>query len=120
MSFPTTWRDYNTQRARRYRLVPRLIACARPFTTDHSQLAYQIREGLERSRQLQAFGLTLLSEQFDQEKKLSKEIRAFLIRCHSHHALIAKNNFQELQHELLDAEAHLNTLASLITGRLRV
>jgi hypothetical protein len=78
-----------------------------------------LTESLERARQLKAFGFTLIGQQFDAEKQLSKDIRALLIQCHHYHAMILKDVFREHEHDLLDAEAHLHVLQQLVIGTKR-
>ncbi len=116
MSFSTVWQDYNTQRLRRYGMVPKLIAIARPFVTTKEKELHALMETLERARKLQEFGFALLGEQFEEEKKLGKEIRTFLICCHHHHALLLKTAYMDFENDLLDAEAHMHALAGLVVG----
>lgn len=116
MSFSNVWRDYNIQRERRFRYLPKLITVSRGYLKTHGREIYAITEQLERARQLKDLGLTLLGEQFEAEKKLSKEIRAFIVLCKHHPALLAKNTYMDLEHELLDADAHLHALHALLIG----
>lgn len=119
MSFSTVWRDYNTQRQRRYQLIPQLTHLARGYVRDQEKQLFTLTETLERARKLQEFGFALVGEQFDEEKKLSKEIRSFLIHCHYHHALLLKDVYRDMEHDLLDAEAHMHALQGLIVGEHR-
>ncbi len=119
MSFknpPNVWRDYNTQRERRYHYLPKLISVSRGYLKNNQREIFAITETVERCRQLKALGLALLGEQFDAEKKLTKEIRSFIILCKHHPALLAKNAYMDLEHELLDADAHMHALQALIIG----
>lgn len=117
MSFSHVWRDYNTQRERRYRDIPKILKLSRAYVSDHQDEMYEIVELLERAKQLKALGLALLGEQFEAEKKLSKAVRGFIAHCHHHHALLIKNAYMDLEHELLDADAHLHALHSLLIGK---
>lgn len=118
MSFSTAWRDYNTQRGRRYRDVPKLITLGRGFVSEE-KACHTLTETTERCRQLKEFGFALIGEQFQAERELGAAVRAFLVRCHHHHALTMQTTFTDLEHELLDAEAHLHALHSIIVGHAR-
>lgn len=122
MSFKTTsnvWRDYNIQRDRRFRYLPKLIDVSRGYLKNNEREIFAITESAERCKQLKDLGLALLGEQFDAEKKLTKEIRSFIVLCRHHHALLAKNAYMDLEHELLDADAHMHALHSLLIGSSR-
>ncbi len=116
MSFSTVWRDYNTQRDRRYGVIPKLLALCGGYLKDKQKELLAITETLERASKLKEFGFALVGEQFESEKQLSKEIRALLVHCHYHHALLAKNAYTDIEHDLLDADAHMHALQSLIVG----
>ncbi|OGH62047.1 MAG: hypothetical protein A2848_01785 [Candidatus Magasanikbacteria bacterium RIFCSPHIGHO2_01_FULL_50_8] len=116
MSFSNVWRDYNTQRHRRYRDIPKLIALSRGYLKEEQPAIYSLIEATERAEKLKELGLALLGEQFEAEKILSKHIRTTLVLCHHHHALLAKNAYMDLEHELRDADAHLHALHSLLIG----
>ena len=122
MPFSNAWRDYNIQRQRRYTQIPKLIAVARGYLKTHEHELYKLVESTERARQLKNLGLALLGDQFEEEKKLSKEIRTVIVFCKHHPALLLKNAYMEIEHELLDADAHLHALHTLIIGshKLRV
>lgn len=120
MSFSHVWRDYNTQRERRYREIPKLVKLARAYVDDHRDDMYELVELAERAKQLKALGLTLLGEQFEAEKQLSKATRKFIVHCHHHHALLLKNSYMDVEHELLDADAHLHALHSLLIGKRKM
>ena len=119
MSFSAVWRDYNTQRDRRYHVCPKLIKLAWGYLPNYRKEMLLITESLERARQLKTFGFTLVGQQFDAEKQLSKDIRALMVHCHHHHALILKDAFREQEHDLLDAEAHMHVLQQLVVGTTR-
>lgn len=116
MSFSNVWRDYNIQRERRYRDIPKLLKLSRGYLKQNEREVYALVTTMERAQQLKDLGLALLGEQFEAEKKLSKEIRAVIVHCRHHHALIAKNTYMDLEHELLDADAHLHAHHSLLIG----
>ncbi|MCX6780604.1 MAG: LemA family protein [Candidatus Magasanikbacteria bacterium] len=116
MPVSNVWRDYNIQRIRRYTSIPKLITVARSYLKNYSSELYALISTLERAQQLQELGLALLGEQFEAEKKLSHEVRSLIVACHHHHALIAKTNFMDLEHDLLDADAHLHALNGLLIG----
>jgi hypothetical protein len=113
---PNVWNDYNTQRDRRYRYIPKLIAVSQSYLKNHSREIYRITETIERSKQLGRMGFALLGEQFETEKKLSHEIRGIIALCKHHHALLLKNSYMDVEHELLDADAHMHALTALLIG----
>ncbi len=119
MPFSAVWRDYNIQRERRYKVAPKLMHLAWGYLAEYQKEMLQLTEDLERAHQLKEFGFTLVGEQFEAEKKLSKDLRQLLIKCHHHHALILKDVFREHEHDLLDAEAHLHVLQGLVIGTKR-
>ncbi len=120
MSFTTNhsnvWRDYNIQRQRRHDYIPKLIAVAQPYLRNHEREMYAITETAERSKQFKKMGVALLGEQFETEKKLSREIRGIIALCKHHHALLLKNTYMDIEHELLDADAHIHGLSSILIG----
>lgn len=116
MSFSNVWRDYNIQRERRYRDIPKLLKLSRGYLKHNERELYTLISTMERAEQLKDLGLALLGEQFEAEKLLSKEIRALIVHCRHHHALIAKNAYMDLEHELLDADAHLHAHHALLIG----
>lgn len=119
MSFKSSsnvWRDYNIQRQRRYRFIPKLITVSRGYLKNNQREIYAITETAERCQQLKDLGFALLGEQFDAEKKLTKEIRALIVLCKDHPALLAKNAYMDIEHELFDADAHLHALHALLIG----
>lgn len=116
MSFPTLWRDYNTQRQRRYRAIERLVHLARPFLDTRRVPTTPFNESATRAQELSQFGLALLGEQFDAEKKLSRNARKLISECRHFHTLTLKDTYQELEHDLLDADMHLHVLGELIVG----
>lgn len=119
MPFSHAWRDYNIQRQRRYRHIPKLIALARGYLKATPNDLYTLIEAAERAEQLRDVGLALLGEQFEAEKNLSRHIRTVVVHCHHHPALLAKNDYMDVEHELLDADAHLHALHTLIIGSRR-
>ena len=120
MSFSTVWHDYNIQRTRRYDLVPKLLAVARPFLHDTKEKEIsRLVETAERAKKMQEFGFALIGEQFEEEKNLGKELRSFLTNCHHHHALLLKNSYRDIENDLLDAEAHIHAHQGLIIGHHR-
>lgn len=124
MSFTTkpssmAWQDYNTQRERRYHLIPKLIRISRAYLKESERPVSTLTAAHERARQMKEFGFSLIGEQFEAEKDLTKAVRAFLIQCHHHHALLARTDFCEIHHDLIDAEAHLSALSSIIIGYAR-
>lgn len=116
MSLSTLWRDYNTQRHRRYRAMARLIALGRPYLSQRRLALTPFEETAARAQELSKFGLALLGEQFDAEKKLSRDIRTLVGECKHFHTLILKDSYRELEHDLLDADMHLHVLGELIVG----
>ena len=49
MSFSNVWRDYNTQRHRRYRDIPKLIALSRGYLKEEQPAIYSLIEATERA-----------------------------------------------------------------------
>ncbi len=96
--------------------MARLIGLARPYLDERRILTTPFAACATRAEELSQFGLALLGEQFDAEKKLSREARALITACRHHHPLIIKDSYRELEHDLLDADMHLHVLGELIAG----
>lgn len=119
MSAPSVWHEFTTQRLRRYHLVPKLLRLARGYLAKEEKIVLDLTARLDRARHLQSLGLILLGEQMEAEKNFTREVHTLLVCCQHHHSLILKNDFCDLQHELLDAEAHLTALQGLLVGEWR-
>lgn len=113
------WQEFTAQRLRRYHLVPKLLRLASGYLVKEEKIIAALTEKFDRTRHLQSMGLILLGEQMEAEKKFTREVHILLVCCHHHHSLIIKNDFCDLQHEILDAEAHLAALQGLLVGELR-